>query len=239
MVKNVVLKLVLAVGLVIAGASTVSAQGLVPPPKKEQTKPSKPSTANQRGKTSSSGKVKDLKEAFNKGDYKKCFELANQLKEHAAAQNYLAIMYADGLGMAQDYAEAARWFRKAAEQGDETGQCGLGRMYATGQGVAQDYAEAARWYRKSAEQGNAAAQWSLGLLYTYGEGVAQDYAEAARWFRKSAEQGHADAQYDLGVIYHNGQGVAQDYAEAVRWFRKSAEQGNADAIKVLKDMGEW
>ena len=34
------------------------------------------------------------------------------------AQNHLGFMYYTGEGVAQDYQEAAKWFRKAAEQGD-------------------------------------------------------------------------------------------------------------------------
>jgi TPR repeat protein len=45
----------------------------------------------------------------------------------------------------QDYAEAARWYRKAAEQGNAIAQTNLGTMYFQGQGVPQDYAEAVRW----------------------------------------------------------------------------------------------
>jgi TPR repeat protein len=39
---------------------------------------------------------------------------------------------------AQDYAEAVKWYRKAAEQGDVKAQSNLGVMYASGQGVKQD-----------------------------------------------------------------------------------------------------
>ena len=35
----------------------------------------------------------------------------------AEAQSNLGLMYSDGLGVKQDYTEAAKWFRKAAEQG--------------------------------------------------------------------------------------------------------------------------
>jgi TPR repeat protein len=62
-------------------------------------------------------------------------------------------MYAKGQGVAQDYAEAATWYRKAAEQGYAPAQCKLGTMYSQGHGVTQDYAEAMKWYRKAAEQG--------------------------------------------------------------------------------------
>jgi TPR repeat protein len=61
-------------------------------------------------------------------------------------------MYAEGLGVAQDYLEAVRWTRLAVEQGNPRAQNNLGASYAFGFGVPQDDAEAVRWYRLSAEQ---------------------------------------------------------------------------------------
>jgi hypothetical protein len=145
-------------------------------------------------------------------------------------------MYANGRGVAQDAAEAVRWYRKAAEQGDADGQFNLGVMYANGRGVAQDAAEAVRWYRKAAEQGDARGQFNLGWMYANGRGVNKDAAEAVRWYRKGAEQGYAKAQFNLGVAYANGEGVAKDEAEAVRWYRKAAEQGHAGAQAALKEL---
>ena len=63
------------------------------------------------------------------------------------AQTSIGFVYARGDGVAQDYAEAVRWFRKAAEQGDALGQFELGFMHEEGYGVAQDYAEAQRLAR--------------------------------------------------------------------------------------------
>ncbi|HYG34555.1 MAG TPA: tetratricopeptide repeat protein, partial [Clostridia bacterium] len=56
----------------------------------------------------------------------------------AAAQCYLGICYQTGKGVAQDYQEAVRWFRRAAEQDDSTAQCYLGFCYQTGTGVPQE-----------------------------------------------------------------------------------------------------
>lgn len=83
--------------------------------------------------------------------------------------------------MAQDYVEAARWFLKAAEQGEVLAQLELGSMYYDGQGVDQDYAEAGRWYRKAAERGNGRAQFNLGLMCRDGQGVPQDPLQAYMW----------------------------------------------------------
>jgi TPR repeat protein len=145
-------------------------------------------------------------------------------------------MYEQGQGVPQDYAEAVRWYRKAADQGHAGAQLFLGLMYDRGQGVPQDYAEAVHWFCKAADQGRALAQVKLAESYSHGQGVPQDYAEAARWYRKAADQGLAVAQCNLGVRYDKGQGVPQDYAEAVQWYRKAAEQGLAAAQLSLGSM---
>jgi uncharacterized protein len=71
-------------------------------------------------------------------------------------------MYAQGHGVAQDYKEAMKWYRLAADQGFAKAQFNLGDIYDQGHGVAQDYKEAVKWYQLAAEQGLADAQYNLG-----------------------------------------------------------------------------
>ena len=75
-------------------------------------------------------------------------------------------MYYNGVGVARDYAEAAKWYRKAAEQGHADAQYFLGSLYYNGQGVAQDEAEAERWFRKAAVQGHTKA---IHVLFVQGQ----------------------------------------------------------------------
>jgi S1-C subfamily serine protease len=126
-----------------------------------------------------------------------------------------------------DYTDAAKWYRKAAEQGHAVAQNNLGSMYANGYGVAQNYGEAVKWYRKAADQGYANAQTNLGDMYRAGRGVAQNNGEAFKWYHMAAEHGNAVAQNNLGSVYVNGHGVAQNDAEAAKWYRKAADQGYA------------
>ena len=147
----------------------------------------------------------------------------------------LGMCYYNGKGVAEDYAEAVNWFRKAADQGDVYAQYNLGYSYYQGECVTQDYAEAVNWLRKAAEQGHKKAQNLVGECYDNGKGITQDYAEAVKWYRMAAEQEDAKAQYNLGNCYYNGKGVTQDYAEAVKWYRMAAEQGNTDAQFKLGD----
>jgi len=46
-----------------------------------------------------------------------------------------------------------KWYRLAAEQGDQLGQCSLGEMYYEGRGVPQDYVIAHMWVNLAASQG--------------------------------------------------------------------------------------
>tara|TARA_B110001469_G_C9323293_1_gene173158 strand:- start:87 stop:455 length:369 start_codon:yes stop_codon:yes gene_type:complete len=56
----------------------------------------------------------------------------------AFAQYYLGLIYDAGERVAEDHAEAVKWYRKAADQGNAGAQSNLGLMYGNGQGVAQD-----------------------------------------------------------------------------------------------------
>jgi TPR repeat protein len=61
-------------------------------------------------------------------------------------------MYDNGQGVLQDYVEAARWYRRAAEQGVATAQANLADMYAFGRGVPQDYVLAHMWFNLAASR---------------------------------------------------------------------------------------
>ena len=153
----------------------------------------------------------------------------------AAAQCSLGAMYEDGKGLPQDYAQAALWYRKAAEQGDAEAQFFLGSLYLDGHGVPQDVAQGEAWLHKADEQGYAGARLMLIILYEaeMDRRAPEVYPEAVTWFRKSANQGFDLAQRKLGYFYYSGYGVPQDNAQAAFWYRKAAEQGDASAEKDL------
>ena len=62
------------------------------------------------------------------------------------------MMYSRGDGVLHDHAEAAMWYRKAADQGYADGQAGLGFIYAGGQGVPQDYVRGHMWFNLAASK---------------------------------------------------------------------------------------
>jgi hypothetical protein len=79
------------------------------------------------------------------------------LKERAAAgdpeaQFSLGKNYEAGRsGLKQDYAEAANWYRKSADQGNVYAQASLGILYHSGKGLPRDDVQSEMWLTISAE----------------------------------------------------------------------------------------
>lgn len=123
----------------------------------------------------------------------------------------------------EDCAQAAFWYRKAAEQGLASAQYYLSDLYLFGHGVPVDYEQGIFWTRKAAEQGHPSAQTNLALWYLNGTFVPQNYAQAVYWYRKAAELGNPDGQVSLAGLYEYGRGgLPQDYAKAYFWMSLAA-----------------
>ena len=73
-------------------------------------------------------------------------------------------MYYKGQGVTQDYKEAVKWYRLAADQGYAAAQVNLGYMYANGQGVTQDYVRAHMWFNIGASSGDKNAEANRDII---------------------------------------------------------------------------
>jgi hypothetical protein len=152
------------------------------------------------------------------------------------AELQLAILYAKGEGVTQDYSIAAKWFRAAAEQGLARAQYDLGVLYERGRGVPADPALAAHWYREAANGNYPLAQYNLAVAYTKGEGTRKDPTEAALWYRRAAVQGVVQAMVNLGMLYERGEGVPVSAVDAYAWYLAAARRGNQPAAKRADDL---
>ena len=138
---------------------------------------------------------------------------------------------------AHKYAQAAKSYRKAAEQGSPDAQLQLGLIYLHGLGeIDKNDIEAVKWFRKAAEQGAANGQYEMCVMYHDGTGIEQDYGKAVEWCIKAANQGNSYAQSMLGIFYEQGLDVEKDYSAAIKWYRMAAEQNDAGAQSLLGTM---
>ena len=140
-------------------------------------------------------------------------------------QQYLAGRIMEERGVpGHNPAEAARWFRKAAQQGHAESAYQLALAYENGQGVLPSRAEWLRWLYKAAQLGDVRAQAKFGLhLLNSRPGDPQTAVESAEWFSRAAAQGSEDALYQLSVLRLGNSGLNADYAKALQDFRSLAE----------------
>jgi TPR repeat protein len=96
----------------------------------------------------------------------------------ALAQVALAGLYENGeVTGTPDYRMAARWYRRAAEQGDAVAQMNLGNLYARGLGVGRDDVAAWVWLARAARQGR---DWAAERRNEIAEGMSAAALAAAR-----------------------------------------------------------
>ena len=89
--------------------------------------------------------------------------------------------------MPQDYAQAVKWYRKAADQGHAKAQYNLALMYANGYGVPQDYVSAHMWWNLAAAKGDENAKRNRDIV---AERMApEQIAEAQRLAREWKPKG--------------------------------------------------
>jgi TPR repeat protein len=155
------------------------------------------------------------------------------------AQFEVGLAYETGTGAGRDEAEAARWFRQAALQGNVEAQYHLARLVARGaKGLKQDLPTAVKLYQDAAAKGHALAMNALGQAYQQGKGTTADLAKAAEWYGKAADLKLADAQNNLGMLYLEGKGVSRDLAQAFRLFTAAAAQNDPWGLNNLGGMYE-
>ena len=150
----------------------------------------------------------------------------------------------------EDYKEALKWYRMAAEKGDLSSQELLSTLLENGDeefGVEKNEGEALMWLTKAAEAGSASAQMTLARKYKEGKMVAQSYEEAIRWYEKAAKKNKyaivclkeiyekLGSQSDAAGLYNLGKLFLDEkaYQEAEKYFLMSAEKGNTDAMNRL------
>jgi TPR repeat protein len=221
----------LVAALVASGpaAAQFSVNGVVRPPAAGAriTPPGAPSSG-----APSSGPPPDLAfGAYQRGYYVTALREAMKRLEtdpkDGPALTLIAEIYKDGVSVKRDPAEAARWYRLAADAGDRQATFALGVMLLNGApGVPKDRAAAAALFEKAAAQGHAGAFYNLGVMAIEGNGSsAPDFAKAADLFRRSADAGNDDGAYSYGVLLRDGRGVPLDIAAAARWLKRAADGG--------------
>ena len=146
------------------------------------------------------------------------------------AATSIALMYANGKGVAKDPSQAVAWFRRAADLGDPSAQYNLALMYERGEGVPKNYHEAVQWLTKAADLNLVPAMMDLAefSMRPPDPALTKDVPKAVKYYEKAAETGNVMAQINLASIFSKGLEGKPDYEQAAKWYQKAADEGDRD-----------
>jgi hypothetical protein len=136
--------------------------------------------ADRQQDTFTADELKALQQKAEKGD--------------AAAQSSQGSGDDSGRGVPQDRAQAAAWYRKAAEQGDAKAQFNLGLMYRYGPGYSPNLDRWVDAFDPAPGYARPTAQRSPAARYSPGSGIPKDYIEAHKWMSLAAARATGDDQ---------------------------------------------
>lgn len=153
------------------------------------------------------------------------------------AETYLGIMYQHGFGTKPDLATAARWYNKAAKQGDRWAYDNLMAMADPKLATGKNYDDYRKALEAGVKKGDPQAETATGVMYYYGlGGTKQNYDTARNWFERAAQKGDAVAANYLGRMYYYEIGVEQNSMMAKQYLAQAAKGGNVQAKNLLKKM---
>ena len=113
----------------------------------------------------------------------------------------LAVAYAEGTGVKKDYAEASRWFLKAANLGLSDSQFNLAVLYERGLGVPQNLVDAYKWYSIAAAQGDTESKARITAIVSQLDADARAAAQhAAETFHPGQLNARANVAPTIGDV---------------------------------------
>ena len=96
-------------------------------------------------------------------------------------------------GLCQDYREAVRWYRYAANQGHTTAMVNLAEAYFYGKGVEKDVKTAFEHTLRAAKKNDPLGMLNVGRCLENGWGTEKNIPEAIQWYDKAANAGNREA----------------------------------------------
>ena len=166
----------------------------------------------------------------------------------ASAQVSLGLLLEEN----EQWVEAARWFKRSAEQGDPSGWHHLALLLYSGRGVPQDRVRAFQLMLQAARSGDMPSQYNVGVMYQRGNGTARDVVKARQWLQRAADKGHDKARERLKSLSDAPTAGTFEAGKVMRAAKRAnvrAGPGTSYAkvdilevgehVRVLKRTGNW
>lgn len=165
-------------------------------------------------------------------------------KNPAYLQYRIGKLFLQGLGVKQDFTQAAEWLQKSSVAGNSYAAYSLANLYRRGQGIGVNEEKAFELYKIAASNTrspNAYAAYELGNMCKVGSGTEPDADLAQIWYQRAyngflkLEQSTLDDTllYRLGQMNAKGMGTEQNIPQAISYFERAAKLKNTNALYGL------
>ena len=148
---------------------------------------------------------------------------------------FLAVAYAQGLGVPRDLSKARSLYQNAIDAGDIRSYSRLGMMMILGLGAEPDHEEGKALLVKGASKGDPWAMVELGHLYAT-DSPKPNLAAALLQYEKAATYGNRIAAFRAGRLLEHGAGAPMNIEGAASYYLQAARQGQADAQVALGNL---
>jgi TPR repeat protein len=119
----------------------------------------------------------------------------------------MATLLLNGTNSEPGPARAARYFRKAADQGNDVGGMNCGYMLKDVQGVTKDLEQEVEYFQRAAMHDNVEAQLNDAMCLMVGQGKQKDEKKATMLLRGTREYGNVVAMYIYATCLETGRGT--------------------------------
>lgn len=146
---------------------------------------------------------------------------------HVEAAMLAGLIARDGLTGSPDFAAAARWFQRAAEQEEAVALYQLGLLAALGDD-SLNLGQPRSWFERAARAGHVRGMVSYALSLRASP-IPQDHERARQWAERAAQFGSSEGMYQFAQILDEGVGGDPDAPGARLWFERAADARHAEA----------
>jgi TPR repeat protein len=174
------------------------------------------------------------------GDRARGFELlkasADPPVNNQEAQYEVGVAYEDGDDVvAQDFAEAKRYYEMAVASGFEPARVNLANMALLGKGGPKDIDRGIQILERAAVQQATMAMCNLGDIYSGDRYGRKDLEKAKQWFKKAADLNFPYGMLKLAVALRreaiaNPARALELNRESAQYMQDAAERGNVVAM---------
>jgi TPR repeat protein len=144
-------------------------------------------------------------------------------RECQPARYVVGLHFELGKVVAQNLAEAAKWYKLASAQPQANYR--LGRLlFRGGPGIPKDDKAAYRHFCTASYHGHTMGRFYTTYCSLHGRGTQKNVDSAIDQLKDAAGHDPRSA-CELGMCFMNGTGVRQDSVEALKWLGQAAEAG--------------